>query len=148
MKKTLTFFLVFIFCTKLFGQKEWSNWYQSGYHLLTFKNGYPELVQGFINPLPQPTDFLNFQWWAQMSGSVSYSDPVTGEMKFIISNRLGFGADYNLFPIVHLYDLVPAIYFPITLFHFIITQQILCDSVPGLRCRCISAGNRLAGSLS
>lgn len=75
-------------------QKEWSNWYTNGQHLLTFKNGYPENVTNFI-PNP-PTNIFHFYNWG--NGGISYSDPVTGDMKFIISMRTGFGNNYNDFP--------------------------------------------------
>ncbi len=78
-------------------QKEWSNWYYNGNNLVTFKNGNPEIVQNFINPVPDwQTNLFHFYFWGQ--GGISYSDPVTGEMKFIISNRLGFDRNYKDFP--------------------------------------------------
>jgi gliding motility-associated-like protein len=81
----------------LHAQKEWSNWYYNGKNLLSFKNGNPEIIQNFINPIPDwQTNFFHFYTWG--AGGISYSDPVTGEMKFIISNRLGFDRNYKDFP--------------------------------------------------
>ncbi len=80
-------------------QKEWSNWYSSGISKLTFKNGSAEKVINFIdNPPPVPPfeNLYHFAYWGD--GGISYSDPITGEMQFIISRRLGFGKDYKDFP--------------------------------------------------
>ena len=81
------------------GQKEWSNWYSNGNELLTFKNGYAQRVTNFINPVPTYPPYenlLHFYYWG--SGGISYSDPATGDVQFIISKRLGFGKDYKDFP--------------------------------------------------
>lgn len=80
-------------------QKEWSNWYANGRELLTFKNGVAERVTNFIDsipPVPPYENFYHFYYWGQ--GGISYSDPVTGDVKFIISQRLGFSKDYDDFP--------------------------------------------------
>ncbi len=74
-------------------QKEWSNWYYNGQTLLTFKHGYAEIVHNFINPVPADTDWFNYYNWG--SGGISYSDPVTGDMKFIVANRTVFSSDYK-----------------------------------------------------
>lgn len=90
------FLLIFtftIFSNFCYGQKEWSNWYSNGKNLLTFKNGYPEIVKNFITP---NNTLFNFYNWG--NGGISYSDPVTGTMKFIISNRVGFDRNYADFP--------------------------------------------------
>lgn len=79
-----------------YAQKEWSNWYFKGNQLLTFKNGFAEIKTDFVNPVPPPSDFLNFYYFGQ--NGISYSDPVTGEMKFIISNRYGFNKNFEMFP--------------------------------------------------
>ncbi len=79
----------------LYAQKEWSNWYYNRGTLLTFKNGYAQIVQNYL-PVPPASDFYNFYNWGQ--GGISYSDSITGDMKFIISNRLGFSNDYDDFP--------------------------------------------------
>lgn len=97
--KTKTILLLFVsilLIADCFAQKEWSNWYKNGRSLVTFKNGVAEIETDFINPIPSPTDYLNFYYLG--SGGISYSDPVTGEMKFIISNRYGFNRNYDLFP--------------------------------------------------
>jgi hypothetical protein len=83
-------------CTLLFAQKEWSNWFNSGKNLLTFKNGYPEIVSNFISPVPDNTDFFHFYNWG--NGGISYSDPVSGEFQFIISNGIGYSKDFHDFP--------------------------------------------------
>ncbi len=83
----------------VYGQKEWSNWYRNGRSLLTFKNGKAEKVQDFIAdppPVPPFENIYHFAHWGD--GGISYSDPVTGEMKLIISRRLGFGSNYKDFP--------------------------------------------------
>ncbi len=96
----------FLFCLCIccfnknsFCQKQWSNWYYDGRNLITFKNGNPENVTNFIaNPPPIPpySNIYHFSYWGKQG--ISYSDPTTGEMKFIISNGLGYGTDYNNFP--------------------------------------------------
>lgn len=99
LKIALPILSAFIFSQLAFGQKEWSNWYKNGRILLTFKNGKAEKVEDFItNPPPVPPfeNLYHFAHWGE--GGVSYSDPITGEMKFIISRYLGFGRDYNDFP--------------------------------------------------
>ncbi len=91
--------LLFVFQQSAFSQKEWTNWYYDNNNLLTFKNGYPENVTNFItNPPPVPpyTNIFHFYHWGKEG--ISYSDPVTGETKFIISNRLGFASDFTDFP--------------------------------------------------
>lgn len=67
--------------------------------MLTFKNGTAEKVQDFIpNPPPLPPfeNIYHFYHWGE--GGISYSDPISGEMKFIISRRLGFDRNYKDFP--------------------------------------------------
>ncbi len=96
MKKIPIMILLCMSGLTIFAQKEWSNWYYNGNSLLTFKNGYPQVVQGFTTPPPAPGNFFHFSNWG--SGGISYSDSLTGEMKFIISNRVGFGSNYTDFP--------------------------------------------------
>lgn len=96
LRNFLLFFLL-LFSEHVCAQKEWSNWYYNGNKLLTFRNGYPEIVQNFINPIPDwQTNIFHFYFWG--TGGISYSDPVTGDMKFIISSRLGFDKNYKDFP--------------------------------------------------
>jgi hypothetical protein len=95
------FFCLCVLCINenAFCQKEWSNWYADARNLITFKNGKPENVANFIaNPPPVPpySNAYHFFYWGQQG--ISYSNPTTGDMKFMISNRLGFGSDYNNFP--------------------------------------------------
>ena len=92
------FLVIFLFTipTLSFAQKEWSNWYYNGRNLLTFKNGFAEFLTDFVNPKPAPNDFFHF--YNIGSGGISYSDPKTGDMKFIISNRYGFNRNYDDFP--------------------------------------------------
>ncbi len=77
-------------------QKEWSNWYFNGRSLLTFKHGYAEPVSDFVNPVPPFTDWYNFYNFG--SGGISYSDPLTGNMKLIVSNRTAFSSNYEDMP--------------------------------------------------
>jgi gliding motility-associated-like protein len=95
LQRFLTAFFLF-FALHATAQKEWSNWYYSGNNLLTFKNGTPELLRNFIPNVPPPFNPVNFAHWG--SRAVSYSDPVTGEMKFLISSLLGFDRNFNVFP--------------------------------------------------
>ncbi len=99
MKRLLFCVLIICFQQSAFSQKEWSNWYYDGKYLLTFKNGYPENVTNFItNPPPVPpyNNMFHFSYWGKQG--ISYSNPVSGDMKFIISNRVGYGYDFNSFP--------------------------------------------------
>ena len=95
-KKLILLFLSIISLCDCFAQKEWSNWYGDGKNLMTFKNGYLQIVTDFFNEEPLPGEnFFNFYNWGK--GGISYSDPATGEMKFIISNRVGFNRNYKDF---------------------------------------------------
>ncbi|MEO6682843.1 MAG: hypothetical protein ABIN48_08445, partial [Ginsengibacter sp.] len=96
-KPIFLIFLLISLTSVSFAQKEWSNWYYNGRNLLTFKNGHAEIINDFIAEEPPWTPgFIPYYNWG--TGGVSYSDPVSGEMKFIISNRLGFNREYNSFP--------------------------------------------------
>ena len=98
--KKITLILPFVLLQIVaFSQKEWSNWYSGKDELLTFKNGVAERVLNFISvipPVPPYENITHFGYWGQ--GGISYSDPVTGDLKFIISQRLGFSKDYSRFP--------------------------------------------------
>lgn len=96
MRKITTLLLFAFFCFSVAAQKEWSNWYYDGKNMLTFKNGYAEIVHNFINPVPPDSNLFNYYNWGR--GGISYSNPATGKMEFIISNRVGFNRDYNDFP--------------------------------------------------
>lgn len=96
MKKVFFLFLLSLFSLHLAAQKEWSNWYFNGRSLLTFKSGSAQLVTDFTPPPANPNYVFNFSNW--VSGGISYSDPTTGEMKFTISNRLGYNRNYEAFP--------------------------------------------------
>jgi gliding motility-associated-like protein len=96
MKKASIVFLLSFYCLSLCAQKEWSNWYIDGNTLLTFKNGYAQVEHNFINPVPPYNDWFNYYNWGH--GGISYSDPATGDMKFIVSERVGFGSDFESFP--------------------------------------------------
>lgn len=148
-KKILLFFLcVFSFCN-CSAQKEWSNWYYNGNNLLTFKNGQAEIVNNFIDSFPPwPTNIFNFYYWG--SGGISYSDPTTGEMKFIISNKLGFNRKFGDFPNDNFLRSCPDDYaYHIIPFHnnpnkFYIVQfqdyvADLLQQVSGLQVRCPNA---------
>ena len=78
MKKNPAIILFSFLGLSVFAQKEWSNWYFNGNNLLTFKNGYPQIVQGFTTPPPPPANFFHFSNWG--SGGISYSDSLTGKM--------------------------------------------------------------------
>jgi hypothetical protein len=81
------------------GQKEWSNWYSNGKELLTFKNGSAQRVTDFINPIPTYPPFENlYHFYYSGAGGISYSDPATGDVQFIISSRLGFDKNLKDFP--------------------------------------------------
>ena len=97
MHLRLFLFVFLFFSYQLHAQKEWSNWYYNGDNLLTFKNGKPQTVKGFINPIPNWQTYpFHFFFWGR--GGISYSDPLSGDVKFIISNRLGFSSNYVDFP--------------------------------------------------
>ncbi len=99
MKRIIIFLLLIFLQLFAFSQKEWSNWYSNGKELLTFKNGVAERVTNFITsipPVPPYENYYHFSYWG--NGGISYSDPVTGDMKFIISSRLGYGKNYKDFP--------------------------------------------------
>lgn len=96
MRKIITLLLFISFCFSVAAQKEWSNWYYDGNNMLTFKNGRAEIVHNYINPVPPESNLFNYYYWGR--GGISYSDPATGKMKFIISNRVGFNREYNDFP--------------------------------------------------
>lgn len=99
MRKLLFCIFVLGLQQNAYAQKEWSNWYNNGQNLLTFKNGYPQNVTNFItNPPPVPpyTNIYHFYHWG--NGGISYSDPITGDVKFIISQRLGYSNNFNHFP--------------------------------------------------
>jgi len=88
--------LLSFLCLPVSAQKEWSNWYYNGDNLLTFKNGYAQIVHNFINPIPPESDFFNFYYFG--GGGISYSDSITGDMKFIVASRQGYGSNYDYFP--------------------------------------------------
>lgn len=99
MKKIILLLPLLLLHLLVFSQKEWSNWYSNGTELLTFKNGIAEKVNNFINPIPPVPPYTNiYNFYYNGRGGISYSDPVTGDMKFIISQRLGYGTDYKDFP--------------------------------------------------
>ncbi len=86
-----TFLLITCSC---FCQRQWSNWYFNGHHMLTFNapNQNAQLVSNFIPPAPNNfTNYVN-SWEA----GTSYSNPLTGEMKFIISRGLAFNRMYDM----------------------------------------------------
>ena len=98
MKKTLCPVLLLLFCLTGYSQKEWSNWYYGGDNVLTFKNGFPQIAHGFVQPKPTQYDPYNYYYWGGFTESVSYSDPATGTMRFLVSSGTAFGPDYTAFP--------------------------------------------------
>jgi hypothetical protein len=96
MRQRFFLLLSLLFSLNTNAQKEWSNWYYSGNNLLTFKNGVPEIQRNFIPNIPPLFNPVNFAHWGNRA--VSYSDPVTGEMKFLISTLFGFDRNFNIFP--------------------------------------------------
>ena len=80
----------------VFAQKEWSNWYLDRSSMMTFRNGNAQLLTNYINPVPPNSDF--YHYYNRGAGGISYSDPITGTMKFIISNMLGFNSTFHGFP--------------------------------------------------
>ena len=100
MKRTTLILYFTLLHLSVFSQKEWSNWYRNGRELLTFKNGYAEKVTDFINSVPPFPPYENlWHFYYHGEGGISYSDPVTGDLKFIISQQLGYSKDFNIFPI-------------------------------------------------
>ena len=76
-----------------FGQKEWSNWYFNGRSLLTFKNNnVPQVERNFITPAPP----IGFSYYYYSDMGMSYSDPVTGVMKFVLGGVLAFDKNYEI----------------------------------------------------
>lgn len=99
MRRFCIIILLLTYCSVSFGQKEWSNWYSNGRELLTFKNGYAERVTNFITNIPPVPPFENYyHYYHSGYGGISYSDPVTGDMRFIVSNRIGYSSDFFDFP--------------------------------------------------
>ena len=100
MKKTLLLLCMIFSFIAAFSQKEWSNWYFSGNDLLTFKNGFPEIVHGFVQPQPTQYDPYNYYYWGIFPESVCYSDPGTGNMRFLVYNKMVYGSDFKAFPAI------------------------------------------------
>ena len=81
-----------LLATRASAQKEFADWYFSGSNKLSFQNN---------NIAEFKTDFLTngTYWWnfkdAGTSG-VGYNDPVTGELKFIVSNVLTYDKNGDL----------------------------------------------------
>ena len=99
MKRTALVLILTLLNLIVFSQKEWSNWYRNGREMVTFKNGYAEKVTNFINSIPPFPPYENlWHFYYFGDGGISYSDPVTGDLKFIISQRRGYGKDFNVFP--------------------------------------------------
>lgn len=147
MKRTILLVVLSILAIHLTAQKEWSNWYYSGHSLLTFKNGGPEYLTDFI-PYTG-SGIFNFENLG--SGGISYSDPATGEMQFIVSNRLVFNRNFTLVPNDYFLRSCPDKYsYHILPFHdnskrFYIIQfqdcsaDVLQQENPGLQVRCPNA---------
>ncbi len=134
-----------------FSQKEWSNWYYNGRTMLTFKNGYPENVTNFItNPPPLPPSINRYHFYYNGQGGISYSNPVTGATRFIISNLLGYSNDFNYFPSgtflrscpdQQSYQIIPFVNDP-DKFYIIQFQSCMADLIAaetGLQVRCPNA---------
>ncbi|NNV56222.1 T9SS type B sorting domain-containing protein [Limnovirga soli] len=99
MKKWLLYGIIFCylpFCTH--AQKEWTNWYNGRNSMISFKTGHPEIFYDYINPVPPETDFFNYYYWSFGNAGISYSDPATGEMRFLVANRLAFSKNFESFP--------------------------------------------------
>jgi len=100
MKRTLVLlFFLFLFL-QAFSQREWSNWYFGSDNLLTFKNGFPELVHGFVQRPAQYDAFSYYDVGLAYRESISYSDPSTGDMRFLVCAGFAFGPDYQAFPAI------------------------------------------------
>ena len=98
MRKALLLLSFIFFFFPAISQREWSNWYFGSDNLLTFKNGYPELVHGFVQRPAQYDPFSYYDVALAFRESISYSDPATGNMRFLVSAGLAFGSDYEAFP--------------------------------------------------
>lgn len=75
-------------------QKQWSNWYFNGYAMMSF-NAPGNAGQFLTNyNTPVPPGFTNYAH--SSNPGTAYSDPVTGQMKFLVAGRLAFDRMYNL----------------------------------------------------
>lgn len=87
---------LWILPAQTYGQKQWSNWYLNGRSLVTFRNGAPEARTDF-SPVPGSfTSFGDMTFAATSDHGISYADPVTGEMKFIVSAISAFDKNYKV----------------------------------------------------
>ena len=78
-----------------FAQKEWSNWYLSGYTLVTFKNGSVQALSNYAPPAGG-FNYADLTFASSSSHGVAYADPATGEMKFIVSGAMAFDKNYKI----------------------------------------------------
>jgi gliding motility-associated-like protein len=93
IEKLLIYFAVILYAPLALAQNEWSNWYFSRNSAISFPN----------RGLPQPKiDFItnpgNESYYYSFYGGISYSDPVTGEMKFVLSGSHAYDKNYNIIP--------------------------------------------------
>ena len=146
IQKLLIFFIVIFFAPRSFAQNEWSNWYFSRNSAITFPNrNLPQANIDFVNNNQAPESF----YWS-MYGGISYSDPVTGTMKFILSGRYAYDKNYNMIPQsnylrvcpgdVDAFHIIPFSNDP-NKFYIIQYQDLLADLLAqgGLQVRCPNA---------
>lgn len=91
MNRTLLSLILLFIRLSCYSQKEWDNWYNSGQALLSFQSGQPQVITNYITP----KDGWSYYYWGDPG--ISYADPVSGKMKFIVSNHLVFGPDYEAY---------------------------------------------------
>jgi hypothetical protein len=93
--KLLFIILAFFISFDSFGQKEWSNWYFGPTTLFSFSNNnIPQVKTDFINPIPS---YWYSYYYNYYNGS-SYSDPITGETKFVLAGHMLYDKNYDLIP--------------------------------------------------
>jgi gliding motility-associated-like protein len=93
--KLLLLFAVLLSSICSFGQKEWSNWYFNPRTLFSFSNNnLPQVKTDFINPIPS---YWYSYYYNNYSGA-SYSDPLTGETRFVLAGRFAYDKNYDMIP--------------------------------------------------
>ncbi|WP_207491478.1 gliding motility-associated C-terminal domain-containing protein [Aridibaculum aurantiacum] len=80
-----------LFSLTALSQKQWSNWYMNGDNLLTFRNNnIIERQRNFVTT----NSWLNFS--VSSSSGVAYSDPATGQMKFLLSSIFTYDRNFDM----------------------------------------------------
>lgn len=95
IQNLLLFFLLLVCCLQTFAQKEWSNWYFNGQTAVSFTdNNTIKSKNGFINP---PPDYWYSYYYNTYNGT-AYSNPQTGEMRFLLAGRFAYDKNYDIIP--------------------------------------------------